>query len=372
MASTRSQALNSSRTVAKSATGTPAKGAIASAAKSKTVTSTGSPRKAVSAKPKLVPAIIAANSPSTTSPSPGSSPKKGKSKRVLYEDSLDHIAHSPQCELPPEFVAYHSAKFIEGVKHILSVDPSLYRPIVAKNFDRHKNQEDTSIKDANVTDSRQTIRQYWLNLISSVISQQISGKAAAAIYQRFEGLFESEPNPKELLTKLTEELREIGLSGQKAKYVTHICEVFSDPDENLTKLDFYKQSDLLEIIEELVKLKGIGEWTAKMFALFTLKEWDVFAHDDLGIARGAYYYLSKRPEIVKQVKQQVHSDETMKALLKKKGKFENSKGKRDWVPYHDQYLIQLSKRFSPYRSIFMIILYRLSDTTIDILEETGQ
>lgn len=304
--------------------------------------------------------------------SPSKSPSKSPKKRILYEDFVDHVEILPSGELPSSFVSYHNPLFIEGVKHILQVDPTLYRSIVAQNFERYKREQGGSVKEEVIPDSKEVIIQYWLNLISSVMSQQISGKAAAAIYQRFENLFEVKPNPQELLTKLTEELRAIGLSGQKVKYVYHISEVFNNPQEPLTKVEFYKENELPAIVEELVKLKGIGEWSAKMFALFTLKEWDVFAHDDLGIARGAYFYLNRRPEMLKLVKQQVHQDENMKALLKKKGKFENSKGKRDWTPLHDQYLLQLSKRFSPYRSIFMVILWRLSATTIDILEDTGQ
>lgn len=297
--------------------------------------------------------------------SPSKSPKKPK---TLLEDSLDHIELNDN-ELPASFVDYHQGTFIEGVKHILRIDPSLYRPIVYKPFELFKKTESESIKEKPIEDEGAVIKSYWLALLSSVMSQQISGSAAKAIYTRFEAMFDKEPNPKELLAKLTEELRGIGLSFQKIKYVSHISEVFSDPESNLTKIEFYKNNDLSVIIDELVLLKGIGVWSAKMFALFTLREYDVFAHDDLGIARGVSYYLSKRPQVLKSIKEEVAKDDILKALLKKKSKFEKADSKRDWIPYHDQYVIYLSNSFKPYRSILMMIFYRLSATNVDILEQ---
>lgn len=290
------------------------------------------------------------------------SPKK--SSRILYEDSVDHIEILPKNQLPDSFIKYHTPQFIEGVTHILSVDPSLYRPIVSQNFERYKQEEEREKSEDEI------IKSYWLSLISSVMAQQISGSAAAAIYSRFEKLFDKEPNPQELLSKLYEQLREIGLSNQKVKYVIHISEVFSDPDENLCKLKFYQQSDPETIVNELTKLKGIAEWSAKMFAMFTLKEQDIFAHEDLGVARGASYYLSRRPELLKSIKDAVHKDEELKLLLKKKGKFDKPSTKRDWTPYHDQYLIQFSKPYQPFRSILMLILWRLSSTNILVLADS--
>ncbi|WEJ97722.1 3-methyladenine DNA glycosylase [Yamadazyma tenuis] len=239
--------------------------------------------------------------------------KAAKSKRTLFEESLDHIDILPEHALPATFVEYHTPQFIQGVKHVLSVDPSLYRPIVSQNFERYKKNVTEEKREAEI------IKSYWLSLISSVISQQISGSAAAAIYSRFETLFEKEPNPAELLTKSHEQLREIGLSNQKVKYVTHISQVFGDPDDNLTSLSFYKSNPESVVVQELTKLKGIGEWSARMFTCFTLNSLDVFAHDDLGVARGASYYFSKRPEVLKRVKAEVNANEDMKLLLKKKG-----------------------------------------------------
>lgn len=290
-----------------------------------------------------------------------------KPKRIIYEDTLAHIEVPKDLKLPITFVDHHSEEFIEAIEHILAVDPLLYRPIVAQNFDRFS-------KEVELASQRLTrdeiVLSHWLSLISSVMSQQISGSAAAAIYARYEKLYKSKPNPAETLTFLTEQLREIGLSGQKVKYVYHISEVFSNPEEKLAQYDFYETASTEELIEELVKLKGIGEWSAKMFMFFTLKQYNVFAHDDLGVARGAAYYLSKRPELVKKIKADVSQNEELKAMLKKKGKFEKPSSKRDWVPFHDLYLIQLSTLYEPYKSVLMMILWRLSNTSVAILDET--
>lgn len=294
-----------------------------------------------------------------------SSPKTGL-KSII--DVNIHESINSQLELPLDFVNYHDSRFIKGIQHILTIDPGLYNLIVSENFLKFC----TKTPMAQI-DDEEIIRGYWLSLISNITAQQISGGAAAAIYSRFVKLFTGKPNPRELLTKLTEQLREIGLSGMKVKYVYDISEKFSDPQCPLSQIDFYKNESSI-VIQELCKLKGVGVWSAEMFAVFTLDEWDVFSELDLGIARGASYYLSKRPQILEEIKQEIKRDlgkddsGVLQKLMKKKGKFERPSSKRDWVPYHDQYLIYLSKRFLPYRSVLMMIFWRLSLTDIKVLE----
>ena len=73
----------------------------------------------------------------------------------------------------------------------------------------------------------------------------------------------------------------------------------------------------------------------RMFFLFTLKNMDVFAHDDLGVVRGITRYFEVRPEILAETKQGVHLDEQRKAALQKKIKFAVTGSKRHWTPLHD-------------------------------------
>ena len=302
-----------------------------------------------------------------TTPSKSKSPRKSPSKRIEFEDFVQHVLVPSDFLLPLEFEEYHTEDFISGIKHVIKLDPSLYKSIVHKPFTAY----DKAAVEANKNSTANRITTYWYNLVSSVISQQVSGASARAIEGKFRLLFgEQDPTPQITLEKSYDELRSAGLSNQKTKYIQHISEVFNDPTQNLTNLEFYKLP-LPIVIEELVKLKGIGEWSAKMFAIFTLRELDVFAYDDLGVARGISRYLLRRPELLAEIKEEVNAEEHLRLLLKKKSKFDKKDSKRDWVPYHDEYVKHAGKRFSPYQSVFMLIMWRLASTNIEVLENTG-
>lgn len=264
--------------------------------------------------------------------------------------------------LPQTFIDRHKPEFIKGVNYILLKDPSLYPCIVHLDFKAFSN------KVALPETEDEVILRYWYALISSVIGQQVSGHAAKAIEGRFKLLFEDGPTPQDTLKKSPEELRAVGLLAMKLKYVISISEAFSSPDSKLVSLDFYRSSTNQEIIDELVLLKGIGEWSAKMFSVFTLKELDIFAYDDLGVARGVARYLENRPQLLKDIQKGVNEDELLKLGLKKKGKFQTKSSKRDWVPLHDEYVKYLGKLYSPYLLVLMLIMWRLASTNVEILE----
>lgn len=184
-------------------------------------------------------------------------------------------------------------------------------------------------------------------------------------------MFSGQPTPEETLKITHEDLRAIGFSNMKVKYVHHISEVFAQKQSKLTDVLFYRNSTSKDLIKELVKLKGVGEWSAKMFSIFTLKEIDIFAEDDLGVARGVARYLQNRPELFQTVKNGVHAVEELKAKLKKKGKFDKPTTKRDWTPVHDEYMKFLGLMYTPYQLVFMLIMWRLALTNIDVLENVG-
>lgn len=125
-------------------------------------------------------------------------------------------------------------------------------------------------------------KNYFESLANAIISQQLSGKAASTIIKRFKALFPQDkfPLPAQVLAKSHEELRSVGVSGSKASYIKNLAAAFEDGS-----LDFkhvHKKTDE-EIIEMLVKIKGLGRWTAEMFLIFSLGRPDVFSFGDLGL-----------------------------------------------------------------------------------------
>jgi DNA-3-methyladenine glycosylase II len=124
----------------------------------------------------------------------------------------------------------------------------------------------------------------YLDLIENIISQQLSGKVAKAIFTRFCSIFPNNYPAANLVLKLPDEkLREAGLSGAKTQYVKAIAEFSLSND--LTVIKFSQLSDE-EIISQLVKVKGIGVWTAQMLLIFSLNRQNVFPVDDLAIRIG--------------------------------------------------------------------------------------
>jgi DNA-3-methyladenine glycosylase II len=118
-------------------------------------------------------------------------------------------------------------------------------------------------------------------LLSSVISQQLSVKAAATIKGRFLALFpEQDPKPELVLATELEVLRSVGLSGQKANYIKSIAEHKAHGLLEDGALAHLPDEDLLQ---RLVQIKGVGRWTAEMVLMFTLNRPDVMPLDDLGI-----------------------------------------------------------------------------------------
>jgi len=140
------------------------------------------------------------------------------------------------------------------------------------------------------------------SLAEAIVYQQLSGKAAGTILKRFVALFNPStslrarnfPTPENVLEIKTEKLRSAGLSGQKAAYLKDLAAKFTDGTINPEL--FPKMSDA-EIIEHVVRVKGIGEWTAQMFLMFTLNRPDVLPTGDLGIQKGfqKLFALRSRP-----------------------------------------------------------------------------
>jgi len=124
----------------------------------------------------------------------------------------------------------------------------------------------------------------YSGLVSSIVSQQLSVKAAATIYKRFLDLFDKPyPTASVLLKFSDEELRAVGLSYQKTKYVRNVASFFAE--KSLFGADWSAYSDE-EIIKLLTEIKGVGKWTVQMMLMFVLKRPDVMPVLDLGIQQG--------------------------------------------------------------------------------------
>ena len=120
-------------------------------------------------------------------------------------------------------------------------------------------------------------------LLRSIVGQQVSTKAARAIYNRVLALFGgTTPSPRELLAVSEEELRGAGLSGRKVEYVRDLARHVLDGELELDRL---ADLDDEEVIEEIVAVRGLGRWTAEMFLLFHLERPDVLSGGDLGIRK---------------------------------------------------------------------------------------
>ena len=134
----------------------------------------------------------------------------------------------------------------------------------------------------------------FYTLIRSVIGQQISVKAASTVWSRFCKKI-GDIKPKNILSADIEELRSCGLSQRKAEYVLGISESWSDYDS----LEWKEMSDE-EIIQELVKLRGVGRWTAEMILIFTMLRPDVFPIGDIGMIRGIEKSYSSGERMTKE------------------------------------------------------------------------
>ncbi|MDE2030836.1 MAG: DNA-3-methyladenine glycosylase 2 family protein [Patescibacteria group bacterium] len=140
---------------------------------------------------------------------------------------------------------------------------------------------------------------FFASLVRSIIYQQLSGKAAASIEKKFFGLFYPEvfnltnkrgtllgnkfPKPKDVLELSDSKFKSAGVSTQKMNYLRDLSAKFLDGTIN--PKNFHKMTDS-EIEEHLVKVKGIGIWTAHMFLIFALNRPDILPTGDLAIRKG--------------------------------------------------------------------------------------
>lgn len=124
----------------------------------------------------------------------------------------------------------------------------------------------------------------YVALLESIVSQQLSVKAADTIFKRFLGIFvDNYPTPNILVDLDEATLRNVGLSRQKASYLKAVAAFQIAHGIDFQVLNVKTDE---EIIAYLTAIKGVGKWTVEMLLIFVLQRPDVFAVDDLGIQQG--------------------------------------------------------------------------------------
>lgn len=139
------------------------------------------------------------------------------------------------------------------------------------------------------------VSDHFYNLTRNIIYQQLAGKAASTIFSRFEKQLNGKIDPVNITHADPQSLRDCGLSWAKVKYVKDLAEKVITKDVVLDNLDTLDDES---VTNELIKVKGIGRWTAEMFLIFTLKRPNIFSFGDLGLANGfAKLYDMPNPSI---------------------------------------------------------------------------
>ncbi|MEK7561812.1 MAG: DNA-3-methyladenine glycosylase [Patescibacteria group bacterium] len=143
---------------------------------------------------------------------------------------------------------------------------------------------------------------YYKELLESIVGQQLSVKAADAIWKRVILFFgEVVPTPQQIADADTENLRACGLSYGKVKYMKDLAAHIIDGRLDLTHITSFPNN---ELIRELTAVKGIGQWSAHMFMIFSLGRLDILPVGDLGIRKAAMniYNLRRLPSPERLIK----------------------------------------------------------------------
>ena len=135
----------------------------------------------------------------------------------------------------------------------------------------------------------------FTTLARSIVGQQISVKAAQAVWDRFAALTDSalRMQPKAVLALDATAMRRAGLSARKVEYLTDLAKHFESGKVHAAQ---WQQMDDEVIVDELVAIRGVGRWTAEMFLIFYLMRPNVLPLDDVGLIAGiSRNYFSGEP-----------------------------------------------------------------------------
>ena len=130
-------------------------------------------------------------------------------------------------------------------------------------------------------------------LVRSVVGQQISVRAADAIWNRLDEACNNSITEDNLLQLSIEDMRKTGLSNTKSNYIINIVEA------NLTGLNWEDMNDD-EVSNELCKIKGIGPWTADMFLIFRLGRTNILPLGDIGLVNAINLHYNNKDKLSKE------------------------------------------------------------------------
>ena len=131
----------------------------------------------------------------------------------------------------------------------------------------------------------------FASLAEAIVYQQLHGKAAATIFKRVTDLAGLPLTPQGILKLSEAQLRGAGLSKQKLSYLRDLAEKTRSGE---VQFERFSQLSDEEVIRQLTQIKGIGQWTAHMFLMFSLRRPNVLPTGDLGIQMAIRKHYRKR------------------------------------------------------------------------------
>ena len=164
----------------------------------------------------------------------------------------------------------------------------------------------------------------FFSLCRTIVGQQISVKAADSIWKKFEIKCKKKITPKVVINLHPRSLKSAGLSRQKISYLKNIAKNFQNKSFNVYDL---QKIDDEKAIEYIIRLKGLGVWSAQMFLMFNLNRPDIFPIKDIGLIRA----ISKNYKVS--------------------------------YPPSKRFLEKISKLHSGYRTVFTLYMWRSIDPT---------
>lgn len=164
----------------------------------------------------------------------------------------------------------------DKVRHLIQSDPQLKRLF--------------ELKDEIVVPID---RNYFVSLVGTIIAQQLSSKVARVLFQRLDQACDHDITPEKILNFDAPTLRGMGLSAQKQTYLKSLSQCVLDGSVHFDDVEHMSNP---EVIDMLIKIKGIGVWSAEMFLMFSLGREDVFSVGDLGL-RNAVKRLYENPDL---------------------------------------------------------------------------
>ena len=137
-------------------------------------------------------------------------------------------------------------------------------------------------------------------LVSQIIGQMLSNKAAAKIYQRLEALCQGVVSPEQISALSEEEIKSIGTSGPKVQYIRSLTKAVLDG-----AIDFGQFPEMPDeaVAKKLMTVRGIGAWSAKMYLIFVLNRPDVLPYEDAAFLQGygwAYQTNDYTPAVIRK------------------------------------------------------------------------